>query len=121
MHKDDEKKDETAEAPVPPVGMVRADTDVDDYPAWDFATGSLNGTVLKIKTVELIRRGEPVDVRMAVVKETGGDKFTLWESANLGDFFDNITPEMEINISKRGEVALSGSRTMHLFDAFYRP
>ena len=121
MKTDSDKLDETVEASAPPVGMVRADTDVDDYPAWDFTKGSLNGTVLKVKTVELIRRGEPVDVRMAVVEEIGGEKCTLWESANLGDFFDNIASGMEINISKRGEVALSGNRTMNLFDAFYRP
>lgn len=104
----------------PPAGFKRADTDVDDYPAWDFENGTLTGTVAKVKTVELIRRGEPVDVRMAVVDEVGGKKWTLWESANLGDFFDNIGAGSEIQISQSGEAKLSGNRAMKLYDAFYR-
>lgn len=104
----------------PPAGFKKADTDVDDYPAWDFETGTFTGVVRKVKTVELIRRGEPVDVRMAVVEEVGGAKFTLWESANLGDFFDHIDTDTEIQISKRGTAKLSGAREMNLYDAFYR-
>lgn len=104
----------------PPAGYKRADTDVDDYPAWDFETGTLNGTVAKLKTVELIRRGEPVDVRLAIVDEVGGKKWALWESANLGNFFDNIRPGSEIQVSYRGTAQLSGAREMNLYDAFYR-
>ena len=117
---DKTKKDEepVGEAMVPD-GMLRADTDVDNYPAWDFEHGSLTGEVLKVKTVELIRRGEPVDVRLAVVEEVGGQRFLLWESANLTNFFDNIGAGVEIAISQRGEVSLRGGRTMKLYDAFY--
>lgn len=103
-----------------PIGFTKADTDVDDYPAWDFTKGSLTGTVAKVKTVELIRRGEPVDVRLAIVDEVGGIKVALWESANLGDFFDHIEAGTEIAISQRGTAKLSGAREMNLYDAFYR-
>lgn len=110
------KDDPAAEAPA---GMKRADTDVDDFPAWDFTQGSLTGDVIKVKLVELIRRGEPVDVRMAVIEEVGGNRFTLWESANLGDFFDHLEAGISIVISQRGEAKLGGSRVMKLYDAFY--
>ena len=117
---DKDKQDDAPKAEVAaPAGMKRADTDVDNYPAWDFDHGSLTGVVLKVKTVELIRRGEPVDVRLAVVEEVGGQRFLLWESANLTDFFDNIAAGIEIAITQSGEVNLSGSRVMKLYDAFY--
>ena len=119
MNKLSDKELDQAEAEAPPKGMVRADTDVDNFPSWDFDLGSLTGVVLKVKTVELIRRGEPVDVRLAVVEEVGGKRYLLWESANLTNFFDNIGAGIEIAISQRGEVSLSGSRVMKLYDAFY--
>ncbi|MFQ6006782.1 MAG: hypothetical protein ACE5OQ_14920 [Woeseia sp.] len=107
------------DVPEAPEGMKRADTDVDDYPAWEFDKGSLTGVVLKVKTVELIRRGEPVDVRLAIVEEVGGERWSLWESANLVDFFDKIGAGVEIAITQRGEAKLSGNRVMKLYDAFY--
>lgn len=99
--------------------MNKADTDVDAYPKWDFDKHPiLQGTVKKIKTTGQMRRGEEVDVRLAVI-ETNDETYLLWESANLCEFFDNINVGDEIIVSYRMEVDLGKGRRMKVYDAFY--
>ena len=99
--------------------MHKADTDVDAYPKWDFDKYPvLEGEVAKIKHTTQIRRGEEVDVRLAVVDAEEGT-YLLWESANLSAFFDEIVIGSEILVSYKEEVALSGKKRMKVYDAFY--
>jgi hypothetical protein len=105
-----------------PAGFNQADTDVDDHPPWDFDTDPLlEGTVIKVKVVPLMRRAEMVDVRMAVVRTKKDNELRcLWESANLKNFFDVLQADHEIYVQKTGEQQLSGNRTMALFDAYWK-
>lgn len=119
----DPKEKPSADEPLEPKGSGwdKADTDVDDYPPHDFDKEDLlEGEVIKTKVVPLMRRAELVDVRMAVIAKPDGEMVLLWEAANLGNFFDNIVPGMEIHVRARGVQHLTGKRTMKLFDAYYR-
>lgn len=99
--------------------MHKADTDVDSYPKWDFDKYPiLEGVVVKVKHTTQIRRGEDVDVRLAVVEADSG-LYLLWESANLSEFFNEISIGSEILVSYKEEVALSGKKRMKVYDAFY--
>lgn len=100
-------------------GLHKADTDVDNFPQWDFDTmGSLSGTVIKVKGTIQVRRGEEVDVDLAVV-ETKTGTYILWESANLKEFFKEIGAGSTIVVVRRGEQKLPGAKTMKLYDAYH--
>ena len=100
-------------------GLKKADTDVDNFPQWDFQKqGPLSGTVVKIKGTVQTRRGEEIDVYLAVV-DVGGEFFILWESANLKEFFKEIGAGSTIVVVPRGDVALPGAKRMNLFDAYH--
>ena len=99
--------------------LKKADTDVDNFPQWDFETqGALSGTVAKLKGTVQVRRGEEVDVYLAVV-ETADGPFILWESANLKEFFKEIGAGSEIVVIPKGEQDLPGNKRMKLFDAYH--
>lgn len=99
--------------------MHKADTDVDSYPKWDFDKYPvLEGTVRKVKHTTQTRRGEEVDVRLAVV-ETDDGEYLLWESANLGEFFNDIEVGVGITVVYKEEVDLGKGRRMKVYDAFY--
>lgn len=100
-------------------GLHKADTDVDNFPQWDFDTmGALSGTVIKVKGTIQVRRGEEVDVDLAVVETLSGT-FILWESANLKEFFKEIGAGSIIVVVRRGEQKLPGAKTMKLYDAYH--
>lgn len=116
-----ENENPTPVADQAPPGFRQVDTDVDNYPAWNFASqGELAGRVHKAKTVPLLRRGEEVEVRMVIVEVEGGDRYTLWEGANLTNFFDAVRVGQEILVRYKGEQSLSGGRSMKTYDAFIR-
>ena len=99
--------------------MKKADTDIDAFPAWDFdTTPVLQGTVVKVKSTTQIRRGEEVEVRLAVIDAEQGH-YMLWESANLGEFFDNIGAGTEIIVVYKGMEELKGNKRMRIYDAYY--
>ena len=99
--------------------MKQADTDVDAFPAWDFdTTPVLQGAIVKVKTTEQIRRGEAVPVRLAIV-DFNGENHILWESANLGEFFDEIGQGSEIVVIYKGMEELGGKKRMRIYDAYY--
>lgn len=100
-------------------GLKKADTDVDNFPQWDFEKqGPLSGVVVKIKGTVQVRRGEEVDVYLAVV-DVQGEMFILWESANLKEFFKEIGAGSTIVVVPRGEQKLPGAKTMNIFDAYH--
>lgn len=99
--------------------MKKADTDVDAFPTWDFDTNDvLQGTIVKVKTTEQIRRGEAVEVRLAIV-HVGESDYILWESANLGEFFDSIGAGTEVIVIYKGMEELTGNKRMRVYDAYY--
>lgn len=102
-------------------GWNKADTDIDNYPQidWD-KTDEFEGTVHKIKSVELTRRGKLEPVRVAVVSDIEGEMFLLWETSNLEQFFNDLEPGAEIYLRQRGKQPLKGGRSMRIFDAYYR-
>lgn len=101
-------------------GMRRVDTEVDQYPSWDWGEGkALAGKVIKLKEVTVNRRSGPEQTRMAIVETTGG-RFTFWETASLVTFFNELQPGSDIVVIHRGKEELSGGRDIHLFDAFIR-
>ena len=100
-------------------GLHQADTDVDNFPMWDFdKDGPLSGTIVKVKGTVQVRRGEEVDVYLAVV-ETRTGTLILWESANLKEFFKAIGAGSTIVVVRRGEQKLPGAKTMKLYDAYH--
>tara|TARA_Y100000310_G_scaffold181737_4_gene181753 strand:- start:228 stop:656 length:429 start_codon:yes stop_codon:yes gene_type:complete len=119
-------KNETARvtpplAPEIPPGWHKADTEFDDHPAWDFDTrGPLTAKVVKVKSVQLVRRGEEVDVRLLIVELADGERATLWESATLQDLFDRVGPANEIQVTPLGVQALRGGRTLKKYHAIFR-
>lgn len=99
--------------------MQKADTDVDAFPEWDFKKNPvLQGKVTKVKTTTQIRRGEEVDVRIAII-DTAKETITLWESANLGEFFDCIHSECDIVVIFKGYEDLKGAKRMKVYDAYW--
>lgn len=116
----DEKKAATAAAPTPPAGMQQVDTALDAQPKhnWD-ENPILTGKVLKIKETEVTnkRTGEVRDTRFAVIETENGEE-QLWESANLKELFDGITPGSKVWVLFKGMVKLDGNRSMRMFDAY---
>tara|TARA_S200002703_G_scaffold160053_1_gene176365 strand:- start:7777 stop:8127 length:351 start_codon:yes stop_codon:yes gene_type:complete len=100
--------------------MNQADTDFDSYPEWDFEQSPfLHGVVCKVRSTEQIRRGQKVEVRLAIIQTTDEQKFTLWESANLGEFFDAIGEGMEVLVEFVERMQLKGGRELKKYNAFY--
>ena len=100
--------------------LKQADTDVDAFEKWNFDDNPvLRGVVVKVKTTTQIRRGEEVDVRLAVVEVGEGEWYTLWESANLGEFFDEIDGGSSIIVIYKGEEQLTPKKRMRIYDAYY--
>lgn len=113
-----ENKPETKATRTPPAGMKQVDTDIDQYPKWDFDKDELlEGTVTKVKNVTVQRNGEDEETKMAVV-EVNGEKRILWMSSNLEEFFEAIGPGSEIWVLFKGMEPLGKGKTMRSFDAF---
>lgn len=105
-----------------PAGYKQIDTDVDQYPSWEWDTmGEIQGTVVKLKTVPVRRRDkpDPVPTRMAVV-DVSGKKYIVWESAGMGQFMDEVGPGSMILMIPTGTMPLSDSREMRLFDCYVK-
>ena len=100
--------------------LKQADTDVDAYDKWDFdANPVLKGVVVKVKNTTQMRRGEEVDVRLAIIETDDNEWYTLWESANLGEFFDEIDGGSSIIVIYKGEEQLTPKKRMKVYDAYY--
>ena len=100
--------------------LHQADTDVDAFDKWDFDDNPvLRGVVVKVKTTTQIRRGEEVDVRLAIIETDDNEWYTLWESANLGEFFDEIDGGSSIIVIYKGEEQLTPKKRMKVYDAYY--
>ena len=102
-----------------PSNFKKADTDLDNYPDWDFEKHpSLHCIVDKVKDVTVSRKGKAdQDTQLAVI-DVGGVKHLLWRSANLDKFFEDIGPGSEIMVVYRGMEPLKHGRTMKMFDAY---
>ena len=100
--------------------LKQADTDVDAFDKWDFDVNPvLQGIVIKVKNTAQIRRGEEVAVRLAIVETDDNEWYTLWESANLGEFFDEIDSGSSIIVIYKGEEQLTPKKRMKVYDAYY--
>ena len=93
---------------------------------WDFtAMPLLEGTVIRLDTLELKRGGRSKEVRSARVMEIEtktGEKYAVWESAALAGFFDQAQKGDQVGITYEGERKIPGQRnTMHDFKAGIKP
>lgn len=107
-------------APQPPAGMRQIDTDLDAFPSWDWdKDGLLHGNVIKCKSAKVKRDNSvtPVDTRLCVV-DVKGDKYLFWESAGLGELFDEVRPGNSVWVNPGDKVPLSRGRTMRTFEAY---
>mgnify|MGYP003120162244 CR=1 FL=1 len=97
--------------------MQRADTEIDNYPTWDYKKDPpLYGDVQKIKQASVVRRGKSEETRLAIVtNETG--TYTLWESAALEDFFNKLELGMFVYIAYEGMEELPNGNRYKKFDA----
>ena len=117
-----EEKKETASLPEPPVGMQQADTALDAQPKHDFdKVPLLEGKVKKVKEVAATdrRTGEIRETKFAVVQLADGNEVQLWQSANLGELFENIKSGSVIWVLYKGKQTLDNGNSMRTFDAFY--
>ncbi len=110
-----------AEAPQPPEGYIKSDTDLDNFPVWEFANGPLEGLVMKKKLATVTRKdGKEEDVGLMVVMTKDGEPCLLWESANLAVFFDEVSVDTHIWVNFTGWQNMAGGKRMKLYDAFHR-
>jgi hypothetical protein len=103
-----------------PAGWVKADTDFDGYPSWDWTLGVCEGEVLKVGRAEFDDADRQRSARYLVVAEKGGTTVRLWERANLSRFFDEVKAGYLIRVKETGVKELGKGRKMILHEAEFQ-